>query len=311
MHHVVALAIPDVVAFDLSIAAQIFGHRDQSERYSFAVAALYPGTVQTTTGFTIQAHHGLAELDRASTVIVPGYVSCIELDSDIVVTLRRAHDRGVRVVSVCTGAFALASAGILDGRRATTHWQDAARLQELFPAIDVDPAVLYVEDENVATSAGVAAGIDLCLQLVRRDAGTAVAASIARRMVVPTHRTGGQAQYIEHKIADVSTFASICDWALTNLHEDITIEQLARRAGWSARTFTRRFTMETGMPPHRWLSVQRLSLARELLETTDLTIDNVAFRAGFGSAGNLRTHFRRETGVLPSLYRQTFAPSAP
>ena len=311
MHRVVVLAISDVVAFDLSIAAQIFGHSDQRERYGFAVAAVEPGPAQTTTGFTIHAQHGLAELDRADTVVVPGYNSSTELNPEIVVALRRAHERGARMVSVCTGAFALASAGILNGRRATTHWQNAAELQERFPEIDVDPNVLYVEDGTVATSAGVAAGIDLCLQLVRRDAGTAAAAAIARRMVVPTHRSGGQAQYIEHEMAEVSTFASVCDWAVANLDADITVDQLAYRAGWSSRTFTRRFTKETGIPPHRWLSMQRLSLAREFLERTDLTINDIAIRTGFGSAGNLRTQFLREAGVVPSVYRQTFAASAP
>jgi AraC family transcriptional activator FtrA len=214
------------------------------------------------------------------------------------------------MVSVCTGAFALAAAGILDGRRATTHWQNTSELQERYPKIDVDPAVLYIEQGTVATSAGVAAGIDLCLQLVRRDAGSAAAAAIARRMVVPTHRSGGQAQYIKHEMTEVSTFASVCDWALANLDADITIDQLAQRSGWSPRTFTRRFTKETGLPPHRWLNAQRLSLARELLERTNFTIDDIADRVGFGSAGNLRTHFLRETGVVPSIYRQTFAASA-
>jgi transcriptional regulator GlxA family with amidase domain len=214
------------------------------------------------------------------------------------------------MVSVCTGAFALAAAGILDGRRATTHWQNTSELQKRYPKIDVDPAVLYIEQGSVATSAGVAAGIDLCLQLVRRDAGSAAAAAIARRMVVPTHRSGGQAQYIQHEMTEVSTFASVCDWALANLDADITVEQLAQRSGWSPRTFTRRFTKETGIPPLRWLNAQRLSLARELLERTDFTIDDIAIRAGFGSAGNLRTHFRRETGVVPSIYRQTFTARA-
>ena len=210
------------------------------------------------------------------------------------------------MVSVCTGAFALAAAGILDGLRATTHWQNTTELQERYPKIDVDPSVLYIEQGTVATSAGVAAGIDLCLQLVRRDAGSAAAAAIARRMVVPPHRTGGRAQYIEHEMTEVSTFASVCDWAMANLNTTITVEHLARRAGWSSRTFTRRFTKETGTPPHRWLTIQRLALARELLERTDFTVDDIAVRTGFGSAGNLRTHFLRETGTMPSVYRQTF-----
>lgn len=310
MHHVVVLAIPNVVAFDLSIAAQVFGHIDQRERYGFAVAARRPGLVQTATGFAIEAERGLDALDRADTVVVPGYVDADELDSEVLVALRRAHERGARMVSVCTGAFALAAAGILDGLRVTTHWQSTAELQERYPAIDVDPDVLYIEQGTVATSAGVAAGIDLCLQLVRRDAGTAAAAAIARRMVVPTHRSGGQVQYIEHAMPEVSTFASVCDWARANLDANITVDDLARRAGWSPRTFTRRFTSETGMPPHRWLTTQRLASARELLELTELTVDDIATRVGFGGAGNLRTHFQRETGVMPSLYRQTFASIA-
>lgn len=302
-----ALAIPRVVAFDLSIPAQIFGHIDQRERYSFAVAARRPGMVETTTGFAIQAQHGISELTRADTVVVPGFADRGDLDIEVLDALRRAHERGARMVSVCTGAFALAAAGVLDGRRATTHWRNAEELQERYSSIDVDPAVLYVEQGTVATSAGIAAGIDLCLQLVRRDAGSAAAAAIARRMVVAPHRTGGQAQYIEHAMPEVSTFASVCDWATTNLDATITVDQLARRAGWSPRTFSRRFTAETGTSPHRWLTIQRLALARELLERTDLTVDDIATRAGFGSGSNLRTHFHRDTGVTPSAYRQTFA----
>ena len=308
MHHVVALALPKVVAFDLAIPAQVFGHADERDWYSFTVASEDARPVETTTGFSIQPAADLSELDLADTVVVPGYDSSEEEPADDTLeALRRAQLRGARVVSVCTGAFALAAAGLLDGKRATTHWRYAADLSARYPQIEVDPGVLYVEDGPIATSAGIAAGIDLCLQLVRRDRGAAAAARIARRMVVPAHRNGGQSQFIEQPMPSVSTFASVCDWALGNLHTDLSVSQLAKQAGWSSRSFTRKFTAETGVPPHHWVTTHRLRAARELLETTDLTVEEIAVRVGLGSAGNFRAHLRRESQTLPSIYRQAFA----
>jgi transcriptional regulator GlxA family with amidase domain len=307
MHAVVSLAIPHVVAFDLAIPAQVFGHVDEVDRYEFSVCAEHPGYVPTTTGFSVEATHGLDAIAWADTVVVPGYVAEEPLSTDILEALRDAHGRGARVVSVCTGAFALAAAGLLDGKRATTHWRNARALQLMYPKVAVDADVLYIEEANVATSAGIAAGIDLCLQLVRRDFGEATATGIARRMVVPPHREGGQAQFIERPIPETATFAQVCSWAGNNLDQDLSVSVLARRAGWAPRTFSRRFQAEVGVSPLRWLTAQRLALARELLESTDLTIEDIAVRCGLGSAANLRTHFFRDTATTPSRYRQTFA----
>jgi AraC family transcriptional activator FtrA len=211
------------------------------------------------------------------------------------------------MVSVCTGAFALAAAGLLDGRKATTHWQNAAELAARHPNIDVDPDVLYVDDGAVATSAGVAAGIDLCLHVVRRDHGEQAAARIARRMVVAPHRDGGQAQFLQRPLpAAGDGLASTCAWALDRLTEPLTIAELARHAGWAPRTFARRFVAETGTSPLRWLTAQRLLEARRLLETTDLPIDQVAARSGLGTAANLRLHLARDTATTPTAYRHAY-----
>jgi len=307
MHAVVALAIPRVVAFDLAIPAQVFGHADEAGRYEFTVCAQQPGSVPTTTGFSIDAAHGLEAITRADTVVVPGFEPDEPVSADILDALREAHRRGARIVSVCTGAFALAAAGLLDGKRATTHWRNASALQLEYPKVTVDADVLYIEEANVATSAGIAAGIDLCLQLVRRDFGEATATGIARRMVVPPHREGGQAQFIERPIPETATFAQLCLWARSNLDRDLSVPLLAKKAGWAPRTFSRRFQAELGVTPLRWLTAQRLALARELLESTELTIEDIAVRCGLGSAVNLRTHFYRDTATTPSRYRQTFS----
>jgi transcriptional regulator GlxA family with amidase domain len=310
MHEIVVLALPRVVAFDLAIPAQVFGHADEINRYDFSVCAERPGLVPTTTGFSIEAARGLDAIGRADTVVVPGFTPDAPLSTDILNALRDAHRRGARVVSVCTGAFALAAAGLLDGKRATTHWRNARALQVAYPAVSVDADVLYIEEANVATSAGIAAGIDLCLQLVRRDFGEATATSIARRMVVPPHREGGQAQFIERPMPETATFAQMCSWAAANLDRDLNVPLLARRAGWAPRSFSRRFLAEVGVTPLRWLTAQRLALARELLESTDLTIEDIAVRCGLGSAANLRTHFHRDTATTPSRYRRTFSGGA-
>lgn len=306
MHSVVAMAIPRVVAFDLAIPAQVFGHSDEIERYEFSVCTEQPGYVPSTTGFAIEAVHGLDALAGADTVVVPGFEPDEPLSADVLDALREADTRGARVISVCTGAFALAAAGLLDGKRATTHWRYASALQKEHPKIAVDADVLYIEQGTVATSAGIAAGIDLCLQLVRRDFGEAAATGVARRMVVPPHREGGQAQFIERPIPETVTFAQVCSWAVRNLDRDLSVSLLAQRAGWAPRSFSRRFQAEVGYSPLRWITAQRLALARELLESTELTIEDIAVRCGLGSAANLRTHFSRDTATTPSRYRQTF-----
>jgi transcriptional regulator GlxA family with amidase domain len=307
MHRIVALALPHVVAFDLAIPAQVFGHHDQRGDYAFTVCAADPGPVKSTTGYAVHAEADLDCLSRADTVVVPGYAPHDPPASDVTLALREAADRGTRVVSVCTGAFALAAAGLLDGRRATTHWRDAAELASRYPAVQVDPDVLYVDCGQIMTSAGVAAGIDLCLHIVRSDLGEEYAARIARRMVVAPHRDGGQAQFLQRPLpAGGDGLGATCAWALARLAQPLTVAELADHAGWAPRTFARRFVAETGTTPLRWLTSQRVLEARRLLESTDLPVDEVAARSGLGSATNLRLHLARDAATTPTAYRRSF-----
>ena len=305
MHRIVALALPDVVAFDLAIPAQVFGHSDERERYTFSVCAEIPGLIPTTSGFAIEATRGLDSLLDADTVIVPGFVPLGDPSAAVLDALREASHRGIRMVSVCTGAFALAAAGLLDGKRATTHWRDAAELSSRYPRISVDPDVLYVVDGGISTSAGVAAGIDLCLHLVRQDFGTDAATGIARRMVVAPHRDGGQAQFIERPVvAHSEGLAATCAWAVDHLAEPISVADMAKHARWSPRTFARRFLAETGTTPLRWLTSRRVDEARRLLEVTDLTVEAIAQRCGLGTSSNLRFHFAGDLATTPTNYRR-------
>lgn len=307
MHRVVALALPDVVAFDLAIPAQVFGHEDERERYSFRVCAAQPGLVPTTSGYSIQAPDGLDALLSADTVVVPGYAPLNDPPGEVCEALSQAAANGTRVVSVCTGAFALAAAGLLEGKRATTHWKNAERLQTLYPGVAVDADVLYIDQGSVSTSAGVAAGIDLCLYLVRKDYGTEAANSIARRMLVAPHREGGQAQFIERAVAaPLTLFAGTCAWVRQNLAEPLTVDDMAAHAGWASGSFTRKFTAEAGMTPLRWLNDQRIAEACRLLETTDLTVQAVASRTGLGTTANFRLHFARKLNTTPSSYRRLY-----
>jgi transcriptional regulator GlxA family with amidase domain len=307
MHRVVALALPSVVAFDLSIPAQVFGHPDEHRRYRFQVCTPTPGLVATTTGFSVYVDRELAALAEADTVVVPGYVPHDVPAGEVSQALRAAADRGARMVSVCTGAFALAGAGLLDGRRAATHWRDAALLAARHPEVSVDAEVLYVDEGSVLTSAGLAAGIDLCLHLVRLDHGVEEAARVARRMVVAPYREGGQAQFLERPLPTVGDgLAATCEWMLRRLAEPITVADMAGHAGWSPRTFARRFVAETGLTPMRWLAAQRVFEARRLLESTDLSVDQVAARSGLGTAANLRLHLARGVATTPSSYRRSY-----
>jgi len=307
MHRVVALALPQVVAFDLAIPAQVFGHCDEVDRYTFSVCSEAAGLVLTTTGYAVHVPLGLDALAAADTVVVPGYAPHDAPPPAVLDALRTAAARGARLVSVCTGAFALAAAGLLDGRRATTHWRDALELAARHPGVEVDRDVLYVDDGAVATSAGVAAGIDLCLHLVRGDHGVEAAARIARRMVVAPHREGGQAQFVQRPMpAGGNSLASTCAWALERTADLVTVADLARHAGWAPRTFARRFVAETGTTPLRWLTAQRLLEARRLLEATDLPVDQVAIRCGLGTAANLRLHLARDAATTPTAYRRTY-----
>jgi transcriptional regulator GlxA family with amidase domain len=310
MHRLVALAVARVVAFDLSIAAQIFGRADEG-LYSFAVCTAAPGAVATTTpAFALLVEQGLAALERADTVLVPGFEpATAPLPGPVLDALRAADARGARLVSICTGAFALAAAGVLDGRRATTHWRDAAALAERFPRVQVAPDVLYIDEGRVLTSAGVAAGIDLCLHLVRRDHGAEAGNRIARRMVVAPQREGGQAQFLERPVParPQDGLASTRAWALERLDRPLTVRELARHANYSERTFARRFRAETGTTPHQWLIAQRLLEARRLLETSELPVEAIARRCGLGTAAALRQSFRRATHTTPSAYRAAWA----
>jgi len=239
----------------------------------------------------------------------PGYAPHDPPAEPVLAALRAAFVRGTRIVSVCTGAFALAAAGLLDGRRASTHWQDADELAARHPEVQVDADVLYVDGGQVMTSAGVAAGIDLCLHLVRLDHGAEHAARIARRMVVAPHRDGGQAQYLTRPLPVIGHgLAATCAWALEHLAEPLTVSAMAAHAGWAPRTFARRFRAETGTTPLRWLTAQRLLNARRLLETTELPIDHVAARCGLGTAANLRLHLARDAATTPTAYRRTYRP---
>jgi transcriptional regulator GlxA family with amidase domain len=304
MHRVAILAIEDVVPLDLAIPAQVFGTYAESP-YRATLCAAAPGPVRTAAGFDVVAERGLDALADADTVVVPGYDPIGELSAEVVAALRATS---ARRVSICTGAFALAAAGALDGRRATTHWRHAAELADRFPAVQVTPDVLYVDEGDVLTSAGVAAGLDLCLHIVRLDHGAAYARALAKRIVVSPHRDGGQAQYVEPPAprAAHGTLAATRAWALERLHEPLTVRSLAAHALVSERTFARRFAAETGQPALQWLLAQRVDAARAALETTRASVDEIAHACGFGTAANLRKHFRRALATTPTAYRRAF-----
>ncbi|WP_456043949.1 GlxA family transcriptional regulator [Streptomyces rubiginosohelvolus] len=274
-------------------------------------AAAHPGT-----GLSLHTPYGLADLVEAETVIVPSVPDpCVDegrpLPPELITALRGAHDAGARMVSLCTGAFALAEAGILDGRRATAHWLHTAQLAARYPKVRVDDSVLYVDDGDVLTSAGLTAGLDLCLHLVRRDLGAHVANQLARRMVVPAHRPGGQAQFIDQPVpaTDDRGLAPVLDWARAHLDRPLTVEDLARQAAMSPRTLYRRLQAATGVTPLQWLLNQRLRRAQSLLESTDLPVSRIGELSGLGTANNLRHHFLKQIGVSPSDYRRAFPPA--
>ncbi|MFI7026111.1 GlxA family transcriptional regulator [Micromonospora sp. NPDC049900] len=320
-HRIAVLAVDDVVGLDLGTPAQVFSTaRDADDRHYYAVDTCTAGgrPVRSTAGFRVLPDHGLELLDRADTVIVPGVHGEATLRLGVIEpvvldALCAAYHRGARIMSICTGAFVLAAAGLLDGRRATTHWAYADRFRRLHPRVDLDPEVLFVADDRLLTSAGVAAGIDLCLHVVRTDHGSAVANRSARRCVMPPWRDGGQAQYIERPVpqtTDTST-AAAREWARQRLHEPVSLRDLAEQARMSVRTFTRRFRAETGLSPTQWLLHERTDHARLLLESTDLTVDQIAHRSGFGTTAALRQQLHLRIGVAPSAYRRTFKGRAP
>jgi transcriptional regulator GlxA family with amidase domain len=316
-HRVAVLALDHVVAYDLGTPPQIFhAARDEQERRLYEVRVCTPGAlpVRSNAGFTVTPDHGLELLSEADTVVAAGVYYGAQVLADGTVdepvrqALRSAADRGARVMSICTGAFVLAAAGLLEGRRATTHWAHAENFRRLFPGVELDPDVLFVDEGRVLTSAGVGAGVDLCLQVVRDDHGTEVANMAARRCVVPPWRPGGQSQYIVRPVPDVadSSTAETRAWMLERLHDPLDLRTLAGHARMSVRTFTRRFRDETGLSPGRWITQQRVERARHLLETTDLGVDRVARDAGFGTGAALRQQMSATLGVAPSAYRSTF-----
>ncbi|MFI2486639.1 GlxA family transcriptional regulator [Promicromonospora kroppenstedtii] len=341
-HRVAVLIRPGFIPFELGIPHRIFGiARDAEHRPLYEVVTCTPGgpgLVRSDSDVLVQVEHGPEVLETADTVVVPAShtsgpdgtdpaVGDPRLEPELAAAVARIRP-GARLMSICTGAFVLAAAGLLDGRPATTHWLESDRFRRLYPRVVLDPDVLYTDDGDVLTSAGVASGVDLCLHVVRRDHGAAVAQDVARRTVVPPHRDGGQAQYIRRPVGieraveraassgaaaagsrGTSTAAARA-WALDRLDEPLTLSDLARHASMSVRTFTRRFRDETGESPAQWLTRQRIEHARTLLETTALPVEQVARRCGFGTAQSLRAHVTAALGVTPSAYRRTFRRAA-
>ncbi len=313
LKNVAAVLLDGVHPFELGVVCEVFGI-DRSDDglpvYDFAVASAEGPTLSTHAGFSLHTEHGLERLETADLIALPAgnaYASR-SYPPELLAALRRAVDRGARVLSVCSGVFVLGAAGLLDGRRCAVHWHHADELARQYPRTTVEPDVLYVDADPVITSAGTAAGIDACLHIVRKEQGPEVANAIARRMVVPPHRDGGQAQYIERPLprSTCDTVGEVLVWMERHLDEDVTVEQLAARAHMSPRTFARRFQQETGTTPYRWILRQRVLLAQELLEATDETMDAIAGRTGFGTAAALRHQFVRSLGTTPQAYRRTF-----
>lgn len=310
-HRVAVVAVPPVTTFDLSIPELVFGHTDVDGHpgYDVKVCTAEPGAVATTGSFQVFVPYGLDALAEADTVMITGTGARHDTDPRVLAALRAAAASGKRVASICTGAFVLAQAGLLDGRGATTYWLFSAELCHTYPDVDVRPDVLFVEDGPVLTSAGLAAGIDLCLHMVRADYGAAVANAVARLAVVAPVRPGGQAQFIEKPLPEESgtTLAGTRAWALHRLNEPLTLLDLATHAQTSIRTLTRRFHAETGVSPLQWLLHQRVDRARELLETTGLSVAHVARESGLGSADTLRAHLVQRVGLTPTAYRAAFS----
>jgi transcriptional regulator GlxA family with amidase domain len=322
LRNVAAVLVNGFLPFEFGTICEVFGvdrSDDGLPRYNFCVVAGEPAPLRALD-FTVQTSCGLERLEDADLIALPA-VSDERLrlpaharggeppfPEELLEALRRAVARGSRVLSICSGAFLLGEAGLLDGRRCTTHWRNAAELARRYPNAKVDPDVLYVDDDPVITSAGTAAGIDACLYLVRKEQGTRVANGIARRMVVPPHRDGGQAQYVVQPVAPScdGSLRDLLEWLRAHLDEALTVRQLAARANMSERTFARRFVQDTGTTPQRWLIGQRILLAQQLLEETDETVDAIADHTGFGNATALRHHFRLWRGTTPNAYRRLF-----
>ena len=315
MHRIAVLLLPPVVGFDAAIAPMMFSNATDAggnALYDVVTCALTPGPVEATTGFDMVPAAGPEALAAADTVVIPGTrYPPARVDGALAPEASDALARirpGTRLVSICTGAFVLAAAGLLDGRPATTHWKFADSMRRLHPQVLLDENVLFVDDGDVLTSAGLAAGIDLCLHIIRSDHGAQVANAVARYCVVPPWREGGQAQFIDRQVPAPDHFSTAAtrEWALQHLDEELTVQRLARDARMSARTFNRRFREETGQSPGAWVRSRRVDRARELLESRDLPVDEVARLSGLGTGGNLRHHLRRGMGMSPSSYRKVY-----
>jgi transcriptional regulator GlxA family with amidase domain len=318
-HRVAVLALDGVVPFDLGVPVQVFGvARDEDGHRLYQVlvcGADGVAPVRSAGGFDVIPAHGPEIITSAATLIVPGIEGGSRILTGPLTDAEAAalRIRPARVMSICTGAIALAAAGLLDGRPATTHWAYADEFRARFPAVKLDPEVLFVDDGDVLTSAGVAAGIDLCLHVIRADFGSAVANGAARRCVVPAWRDGGQSQFIPHPVSPIAGTSTgpAREWALRRLAEPLDLSTMARQVRMSVRTFTRRFRDETGQSPGQWLARQRVERARLLLESTDLSVDEIARRCGFGTGVSMRTHLHAHLGVAPSVYRRTFSARMP
>lgn len=315
MARIAVVVVDQTPLFHLSVPLEVFG-ADRTDagvpRHEVLVVAGEPGPLVSSAGLRLDAPHGLDALAGADIVVVPWWRHHLgeEPPRSLLDALGTAHARGARIAGLCGGNFVLAAAGLLDGRRATTHWLYADKLAREYPAVRVDPRVLYVDDGDVLTSAGTAAALDLCLHLLRTLDGAEVANTVARRMVVPPHRAGGQAQFVDVPLPTggaADPLSTAAEWALGRLAAPLGVDDLAERAAMSRRTFTRRFRARFGTSPLQWLLDQRTLLAQRLLETTDLPVETVAHRSGFGSAVSLRAHFQRALGTTPSGYRATFS----
>ncbi|MEU7920767.1 helix-turn-helix domain-containing protein [Micromonospora zamorensis] len=311
IHRVVALVLPPQSTFELACVAEVFGVQRPGlpVGYRFEVCAEQPGIVSTMAGYDMAVTSGLHALETADTVVIPGWQRREQPAPPAVIdALQRAHTRGARIVAICSGAFLLAHTGLLDRRSATTHWRMAAEFAAQFPGVHVEADSLYIDHGDVATSAGTAAGIDLCLHLVRNDHGAAHANQIARHMVMPPHREGGQLQYAAAPLTARTpvSVAPVLDWAAERLHEPLTVNDLAARANMSPRTLARRFTAQLGISPGQWLLQQRIAAARALLEETELPVETIATRVGLSTATNLRRRFRTTVNTTPTAYRRSF-----
>jgi AraC family transcriptional regulator, transcriptional activator FtrA len=312
MRTILAVAYDQIALTELALAYHVFAYPYESmpKLYDFRVCAGEPGPIRTRPGFTIDCQHGLRALADADAILIPAWRNVDEQPPEpLLRALRRAHDAGAELISICTGSFVLAAAGLLNGRRATTHWMHVDALRRRYPAVQVLPEALYVDDGDILTSAGTAAGIDLCLHIVRRDHGAEIANEIGRRMIVPPHRAGGQQQYIDRPLgrdSSESPIGSVLNYAVEHLDEPLTTSVLAKQLHMSLRSFARHFRQATGTTPLQWLLTQRVLRARRLLEETDKPVEQIGRESGLGSPPNFRAQFKRLVGTSPSAYRQTF-----